>query len=158
MLSEREVKLVLAAAMAYDNRDPGQGNVAAWSEAARRGRWTLPEALEAVHQYYATETAWLMPGHVAQAIRTARQDAAMRAPQEPAPDPLGEARLAELTAGAFRAITDGEDAGASNGARRRGLSRPCSYCCARPGEPCTRRGLVGRVRLAKVHPARLEAS
>lgn len=155
MLTDREARLVLAAAMSYDNRKPGDANVAAWLEAATRGRWTLTEALEAVHEHYARETAWLMPGHVTAAIRAARQDAAMRTPQEPPPDPIGQARLAELTAGAFRALTFGDD----EPEKQIGvLTRACPFCQAKPGEHCTRRGLTGRVRLAKVHPSRLETT
>lgn len=155
MLTEREIKLVLAAAMAYDNRKPGEANTAAWSEAANRGRWSFPEALEAVHQHYAERSEWLMPGMVTQAIRAARQDTAMRGPQEPTPDPIGQARLRELVSGAFHAITGG-DSDATHAARDGVLLRPCPYCHAKSGQHCTRRGLTGRVRIGKVHPSRLE--
>lgn len=63
-MNESEVRALLAAAMAYDNRRPGDANIAAWLEAANRGRWTFNGALEAIHQHYATSTDFLMPGHV----------------------------------------------------------------------------------------------
>jgi hypothetical protein len=71
-LTELEVRRLLAAAMAYDNRKPGESTVLAWSEAARRERWTFDAALDAVHAHYAESTAYLMPGHITQRIRLAR--------------------------------------------------------------------------------------
>lgn len=157
MLTDREARVLLAHAMAYDARiQPGDAIAAAWVEASRRARWTYDEALEAVLQHYAESADWLMPGVVTQRIRAARQDAAMRAPQEPAPNPIGQKRLAELTAGAFRAISADDPSGEEP--RSAVLLRPCPFCQAKPGEHCTRRGLTGRVRLAKAHPSRLEAA
>lgn len=158
MLNDREVRLLLAHAISYDARiSDGQSNVAAWTEASKRGRWTYDEALEAVHEHYAVSSNWLMPGIVTQAIKATRQDAAMRAPQDPPPDPIGQVRLAELTTGAFQAITDGPpDPGETT--RRAAMARPCSHCQSRPGEPCTRPSHGGRVSLAKVHPSRLDGA
>jgi hypothetical protein len=68
-MNEQEVRAVLATAMAYDNRKPGEANVAAWMEAADRGRWTFGAALDAVHEHYATSTQFLMPGHITAAVR-----------------------------------------------------------------------------------------
>lgn len=154
MITDPEVRRLLGAVMAYDNRKPGEANVLAWSEAARRGRWTFAEALEAIHAHYAERGDWLMPGMVTQAIRTARQDRSMREPLVQ-PNPIGQARLAELTAGAFSAISDRPD-DPGDAARRAALARPCPFCEAKPSEPCTRRGLTSRVRRAQVHPSRLE--
>jgi hypothetical protein len=66
---EHEVRQILATAMAYDNRKPGEANIAAWTEAADRGRWTFADALEAVHDHYARSTDFLMPAHVTAFIR-----------------------------------------------------------------------------------------
>ena len=153
-LTEYEVRGLLTHAMGYDNRKPGDLNVASWIEASRRARWTFPEALEAVHAHYAERSEFLMPGMVTAHIRAARQDRAMREPID-RPDPIGQAKLRELTAGAFNAIGD-DPADPGDAARRGALTRPCGYCGAKPDEPCTRRGLTGRVRLSKVHPSRLE--
>lgn len=68
-MTEQEIRALLVAAMAYDNRKPGDANVAAWTEAAKRGRWTFKAALDAIHEHYATSTAFLMPGHITAAIR-----------------------------------------------------------------------------------------
>ena len=70
MLTEEEVRAVLAAAMGYDNRRPGDLNVAAWREASDIGRWTLGEAVEAVHQHYARQRDFLMPADVTEFVRT----------------------------------------------------------------------------------------
>jgi hypothetical protein len=72
-VNEQEVRAVLATAMAYDNRRPGEANIAAWMEAARRGRWTFDAAIEAVHDHYAKSTSFLMPGHVTAAVRARMQ-------------------------------------------------------------------------------------
>jgi len=68
-VTETEVRALLAAAVAYDNRRPSKANITAWEEAANRARWTFPAALDAIHQHYAESTAFLMPGHI-----TARLD------------------------------------------------------------------------------------
>lgn len=156
MLTDPEIRRLLANVMAYDNRKPGEANVLAWTEAANRGRWTFPEAVEAIHAHFAERSDWLMPGMITAHIRAARQDRAMREPPPP-PNPIGQARLGELTAGAFSAISD-DPADPGDSARRAALTRTCPYCSATPGQPCTRRGLTGRVRLAKVHPSRLQES
>lgn len=70
-MTEPEVRRLLAAAMAYDNRKPGEANIAAWTEAANRGRWTFDDALEAVHEHYARSSVFLMPAHITKAIRPA---------------------------------------------------------------------------------------
>lgn len=75
-MTEDEIRGLLAAAMAYDNRRPGDANVAAWMEAAARARWTFAEALEAIHAHYATSTAFLMPGHITELIRAGRRQPA----------------------------------------------------------------------------------
>lgn len=82
---EHEVRQILATAMAYDNRRPGEANIAAWTEAAERGRWTFADALEAVHEHYAKSPDFLMPAHVTAYIRQK-----MRQPQ-----PVAEA-IAQL--------------------------------------------------------------
>jgi hypothetical protein len=89
-VTEDEIRGLLAAAMAYDNRRPGDANVAAWLEAATRARWTFPAALDAVHAHYATATQFLMPGHVTERIRQDRREPAPAAgllgPSDPASD------------------------------------------------------------------------
>lgn len=82
-----QVAALLVVAMAYDNRKPGDATVAAWTEAALRGRWTFETAVEAIHAHYATSTDFLMPGHITARIRQRyRQPAAFLAlpPASPA--------------------------------------------------------------------------
>lgn len=68
-MTEQEIRTLLALAMSYDNRRPGEANVAAWREAADRGRWTFDAAVEAIHEHYARSTEFLMPGHITAAVR-----------------------------------------------------------------------------------------
>ncbi|MBF6133492.1 hypothetical protein IU501_10825 [Nocardia otitidiscaviarum] len=63
---------LLQVVAAYDGRDIDSAAIAAWTEAARRQRWTFAEAADAVHQHYSAQTAWIMPGHVTQLIRRDR--------------------------------------------------------------------------------------
>ncbi|WP_280393198.1 hypothetical protein [Nocardia wallacei] len=71
-VSHDEAVTLLQIAAVYDNRDIDQLIINAWLEAARRQRWTFPEAADAVHQHYSKHTAWLMPGHITQIIRRGR--------------------------------------------------------------------------------------
>jgi hypothetical protein len=88
-MDDAEVRALLAVATCYDNRRAGEAAVSAWTEAARRGRWTFDAAVEAIHEHYATSTEFLMPGHITAAIR-----ARMRQPA-----PVGHV-MAELEAAA----------------------------------------------------------
>lgn len=91
-LTLAEVKFLLGHAMGYDNRKmPGDANLAAWVEASRRASWTLPAALEALHEHYAHSAEFLMPGHITERIRANRRQ----------PPPVREV-LRQLLAGAER--------------------------------------------------------
>ncbi|MGW4525148.1 hypothetical protein [Amycolatopsis sp. NPDC004378] len=70
MLTDDQIRALLAVAMGYDNRRPGELNVAAWREAATRGRWTFDAAVDAIHDHYARNTDFLMPGHITTKITT----------------------------------------------------------------------------------------
>jgi hypothetical protein len=85
-MTHDQIVQLLQVITTYDSRKLDGPTVAAWKEAAARARWDFPLALEAVHQHYATSTAWLMPGHVTEAIKAARRQ----------PAPVSEV-LAELT-------------------------------------------------------------
>lgn len=85
-LTDPEVRLLLGHAMAYDNRKvPGDANRAAWAEAARRANWTLPAAIEALHQHYATSSEFVMPGHITALIKAERRQPAPFEPLPPRP-------------------------------------------------------------------------
>lgn len=80
-------------------------------------------------------------------------------PPGPRPNEIGQRRIAELTAGAFREIPCATPDGrpvttAAVVERRSALAQPCPYCSARPHEPCTRASAGGRVRIPHPHPAR----
>lgn len=147
MMTQNEIIDLLTAASAYDNRNASKAAVLAWSKSAELGRWTINEALDAIHAHYAESTTYLMPAHVTQWIRAQRQDAAMRNPIDP-PDPVGQKRLAALIAGAFQTIPDDwrDDA----------HSRRCPSCNAQPGEQCTRESDTGRATTRIPHPARMK--
>ncbi len=91
------------------------------------------------------------------------QEPPVQLPSGPKPNPLGQRRIAELTAGAFRDVPAASRAGKPPTTddmeqRRSALAAPCPYCSARPGHPCTRSGASGRVRINHPHPARTDLS
>lgn len=84
-MTEDEVRLVLATAMAYDNRKPGRAALLAWTEAAQRAGWTLDEAQDAVKEHYAHSAAFLMPGHITLLIDARRNPPRKALPADSAP-------------------------------------------------------------------------
>jgi hypothetical protein len=158
-MTEEQIRALLAVAMAYDNRRPGDAALAAWTEAATRGRWTFRAALDALHAHYAETTVWVMPGHI-----TARLNADRRQP------PPTDA-IAELPAGpptgpeTFHAIIGqlaqrlGWTRGTTTPEDTRLLAVDCPHCHAGPGRPCSRLATRGprrgqHVPLSGVHPSR----
>jgi hypothetical protein len=97
-VTEDQIRALLATAMAYDNRRPGDANVAAWQEAATRARWTFDEAVEAIHAHYATSTDFLMPGHITDRVRASRRQPAPYRPQLEAAAPASEETRARVMA------------------------------------------------------------
>lgn len=81
-MNEDEVRALLAVAMGYDNRRPGDLNVAAWREASERGRWTLGEAVNAAHEHYAVSSDFLMPAHITDRIKAERRHAPLPAERQ----------------------------------------------------------------------------
>jgi hypothetical protein len=99
-VTEQEIRKLLAVAMAYDNRKPGDMNVMAWTEAANRSRWSFEAALEAIHMHYAQSTEFLMPAHVTTLIRQAMRQPP-RFEELPAAEPASEetrARVMDMVA------------------------------------------------------------
>lgn len=144
MLTDEEVRAILAVAMGYDNRRPGELNVAAWSEASSRGRWTLGEAIEAVHEHYTNKRDFLMPADVTDFIRSKRR-------HEPYPGelqiemapPADVERVKAVVAEVADALAwpkpktaraDAErDVACPHEPCRAGIGRPCGRRVVRPG-------------------------
>lgn len=72
-MNHNDVVTLLQVIAAYDSRTIDRASINAWSEAARRQRWTYADARDAVHEHYARSTAWLMPGHVTELIHAPRR-------------------------------------------------------------------------------------
>lgn len=68
-MNHDDIVTLLQTVQAYDNRNLDRITIMAWSEAAARAGWTIEKAGEAVHEHFSKSTAWLMPGHVTEAIR-----------------------------------------------------------------------------------------
>jgi hypothetical protein len=156
-MTEQEIRALLIAAMAYDNRKPGNATVAAWLEAAQRSRWTFDAALDALHAHYAESADWVMPGHITARLRTARTG----------PAPVGELLALPVGEPAQPERIDSiVDAVAARLGWQRtpttpdpGLGQRCPHCHAAPGRPCTRviarGGRRGQyVPIGRPHPSR----
>lgn len=152
MMTHDDIVDLLSVISAYDNRNPSHAAVLAWGKSAELGRWTITEALTAVHAHFASSTAFLMPAHITERIRAARHDAAMRQPLTH-PDPISQARLTALISGAFQALNDDPETPPDQ--HRAALARRCPFCAAAPGSPCTRAAVTGRTDRLSMHPSRL---
>lgn len=148
---------LLSAITAYDNRNASPANVLAWAKAAELGRWTLPEALDAVHEHFATSTDFLMPAHITARVRATRQDRALRAEQaalEAAPaDPAAAARINQIIGELARNMGWSED-----GTDRSGfaLRVPCPHCHAAEGTRCVSPTTGKALKHAACHPSRAD--
>ncbi|HET6290465.1 MAG TPA: hypothetical protein VFG15_27425 [Amycolatopsis sp.] len=89
MLEENQVRALLTLAMSYDNRRPGELNLAAWHDAANRAGWTYDAAVEAIKDYYASDGRFVMPVDITTKLKATRglppRHIALPAPQ-PASD------------------------------------------------------------------------
>jgi hypothetical protein len=166
VFTQSETIDLLTAVSAYDGRPPSEAQTAAWREAAARGRWTLPEALEAVHGHFAESAAWIMPAHVTERVRAARR--AAPPPALPAgPDRRlkpgeGLAKIRSVFGMPGRPVpgpggTTGTDADPA-------MDVECEWCRAPIGERCTvprmiKGTMVRRpLRHRGSHPTRLDAA
>lgn len=98
-----EIVALLKTASAYDNRKPDYASVLAWAESAKRGRWTVDRAVDAIHHHYATSTDRIMPAHITahhrvEALRPMDQSVAeaLGAPVVPASDECRAELLAKV--------------------------------------------------------------
>lgn len=156
-LDEYEVKALLVVAMSYDNRKPGEATVAAWREAAARGRWSFGEAREAIHQHYAESTDFLMPAHITATIRAARRQ----------PAPVAQITQAQSIPAQPERIRDvmREIATRFGWPDRSAQDHPalkfaCPHCGAAIGKRCARQLARGHRRgqyipIASPHPSRI---
>lgn len=158
-MTHDQVVDLLTAISAYDNRKPNPAAVLAWGKAAELGRWTLPEALEAVHGHFSEDPAYLMPAHVTVRVKAARQDRHLRdealaleaGPKDPEVAARVEKVVAELAAGM------GWDRDRAGRSEKFGLKVRCPHCDAGAGQKCTGRTTGQPLREASMHPARAEA-
>lgn len=73
-------------------------------------------------------------------------------PAEAPPNQIGQRRVAAITSGAFQDVP--EVYRDNRAPTTDDLAQPCPYCRAQPGNPCTRAGGSGRIRMKHPHPAR----
>lgn len=136
-----------------------------------RSRWSCPPPPRELRDDPAAESVWRRRAAVDFADRAMLALAAGRpladvplvpsgSDDTPAALPAGQARLRELIDNAFVAISPADDPTSAAVAveRRTALTRPCSFCGSRRGEPCTRPGRTGRVPMRTVHPARADST
>lgn len=157
MMTHDEVVDLLTAISAYDKRKPDRASILAWGKSAELGRWTLPEALDAVHWHFSENPAYLMPAHVTARVKTVRQDRAMRDDQralEAGPvDQAAAARVAAVVA--QLASTLGWEAKRDAGGAA--LRVACPHCAAPVGQRCVTTSSGKSLRQSACHPSRADA-
>ncbi|WP_073793147.1 zinc finger domain-containing protein [Streptomyces uncialis] len=171
---------LLSFAAAFDRRTIGEADVLAWQTVLADIDFNA--ARQAVTAHYATETRWIMPADIRQAVRRHRSATAdsIHGPGLPAEIPdadpddvpaylaavreqrtraadgqqLRRRPIAELVAGIGRPMPDGRG-GEPSPVRRAGpLGRECPACAAPIGRPCR----TGRDRERAPHEARITAT
>ena len=156
MLTEDQIRKLLAVAMGYDNRRPGELNVAAWREASRRGRWTFDAALEALHEHCTNNPGFVQPGHITQRLAADRRQPAtydrlqIEGASPATPDGIRAALEAVANAMSWPPVTHDPE-----------LDIACPYenCRAPAGRPCVRRARRDEVRpITGYHRSRTEAA
>lgn len=159
-LTKEQVAALLAVAMAYDNRNPGEANLLAWMEAAHRGRWRFGPAREAIHAHYAESTKFVMPGDITQRLRVeSRYPPRYGTPPEieeaPAQHPAGQDRIRQVVERLAEVLRWPR----TQSLRDPALSVICPHCHAAVGRPCTRMETRGAHRgeyipISHPHPSR----
>lgn len=163
-MNEDEVRALLAVAMGYDNRRPGDLNVAAWREASERGRWTLGEAVNAAHEHYAVSSDFLMPAHITDRIRAERRHAPLPAERQIETAPPAEQERIRSAVAEIAANLGWSMRGTHSRDPERRVRCPHEPCSAGIGRPCGRRIVrqgahQGEWReLDSYHPSRIEAA
>lgn len=156
-MNHNEVVDLLTAISAYDNRKPNPASVLAWGKASELGRWTLPEALDAVHEHFSENTDYLMPAHVTARVKASRQDRAMRDEAlaiEAAPaDPVVAAKIATVVADIAHTL-GWEDSRKPGGTA---LKVPCPHCGATVGARCVATSTGKALTQSACHPSRADA-
>lgn len=158
-----QVAALLVVAMAYDNRKPGDATVAAWTEAAERGKWRFGPAREAIHAHYATSAAFIMPAHITERLKVESRfpprfgEAPPTALEEARPDPAGQERVRAIVAALAARLGWKRSASMQDPA----LEVDCPHCHAIVRRPCARLATRGPhrgeyVRLPQPHPSRVE--
>lgn len=139
-LNRDQVAALLVVAMAYDNRKPGDATVAAWTEAAHRGKWRFGPAREAIHAHYASSTAFIMPGHITDRLKVESRFPP-RYGQEPAgeleeakPDPAGQERIRQIVTSLANRLGWARTPSQEDPV----LSVDCPHCHATVRRPCAR--------------------
>lgn len=161
-LTSEEVAALLVVAMAYDNRKPGDATVAAWTEAAHRGKWRFGPAREAIHAHYASSTAFIMPAHITERLKVeSRQPPRFGAVppelEEPKPDPAGQERVRAIVA----ALADRLGWKQTPSMQDPALEVECPHCQATARRPCARLATRGPhrgeyVKMPAPHPSRVD--
>lgn len=160
-LNEDQVRVLLALAMSYDHRNPGEADVLAWMEAAKRARWRFVPAREAIHDHYAESSKFIMPGDITQRLKVEsrfppRFGEVPAELEEVRPDPAGQARVREIVSslsmrlGWLRKPSQTDPA----------LAVECPHCHSALRRPCVRLATRGPHRgeyiQVKPHPSRVD--
>lgn len=156
-MTHDEVVDLLTAISAYDNRKANPAAVLAWGKAAELGRWTLPEALEAVHEHFSENPDYLMPAHITTRVKATRQDRALRDEAlalEAAPvDPAAAERIQRIVGELAQSMGWSEERRDRKGFA---LRVACPHCSAPVGVRCSSLSSGKPLKESACHPSRAE--
>jgi hypothetical protein len=156
-MTHDEVVDLLTAISAYDNRKANPASVLAWGKAAELGRWTLQEALQAVHEHFSENPDYLMPAHITARIKATRQDRALRQQQaelEAAPvDPAAAERIQQIVGELAQSMGWSEEHQDRAGFA---LRVACPHCHASIGVLCVSPSTGKPLKESACHPSRAD--
>lgn len=156
-MTHDEVVDLLTAISAYDNRKANPASVLAWGKAAELGRWTLTEALDAVHAHFSESPDYLMPAHITARVKAARQDRALReenAALTAAPvDPAAAERIQQVIGDLAQQMGWSEEHQDRAGFA---LRVACPHCRASVGTRCVSPTTGKALKSSACHPSRAE--
>jgi hypothetical protein len=159
-LNADEIQALIDLVVAYTRREPDRTMVEVWATQSLLGRWTYPEAAQAIHRwgYNRAPDAFLEPSDVTRTIRADRQEAAQRAEQarlEALPaDPAAVERVREIVGGIAARMGWPVDE-VEQASPVPVLAVPCPHCLASAGTSCTANGRP--LQKTRCHPSRSEA-
>lgn len=156
-MNHDEIVDLLTAISAYDKRKPDRAAILAWGKSSELGRWTLTEALDAVHGHFSEDPAYLMPAHVTARIKAVRQDRALRDEQRALEAGPVDQAAADRVAAVVAELASTLGWEGKRDAVGTALRVACPHCSAPVGQRCVATSTGKSLTQSACHPSRADA-